>query len=160
MENITDLWCLFPHAVRLFWWEKLKFSAVLRIGWRTHSFLVFETKFELFCFSKLVNVIELNPDPFAGNEITKIEGLEGLQDLRELVLDRNKIKGLTEYSFMNQWNLVELHMEENRMRDLSHFQFLENLQRLYLGSNRLQVQIIWILFSINMLFLICQKINK
>ena len=88
---------------------------------------------------KLVNVIDLNPVPFAGNEITKIEGLEGLQDLRELVLDRNKIKGLTEYSFMNQWNLVELHMEENRMRDLSHFQFLENLQRLYLGSNRLQV---------------------
>ncbi|XP_033624638.1 leucine-rich repeat-containing protein 9-like [Asterias rubens] len=73
-----------------------------------------------------------------GNEISKVEGLESLQDLRELVLDRNKIKGLSEYSFMNQWNLVELHMEENRLRELSHFQYLENLQRLYLGSNRLQ----------------------
>ena len=28
----------------------------------------------------------------AGNEISKVEGLEGLQQLRELVLDRNKIK--------------------------------------------------------------------
>ncbi|XP_077863786.1 leucine-rich repeat-containing protein 9-like [Saccoglossus kowalevskii] len=73
-----------------------------------------------------------------GNEITKVEGLEGLQELRELVLDRNKIKGLNEYSFMNQWNLVELHMEENRLRDLSNFHHLETLQRLYLGMNRVQ----------------------
>ncbi|XP_038075835.1 leucine-rich repeat-containing protein 9-like [Patiria miniata] len=73
-----------------------------------------------------------------GNEISKVEGLDSLQDLREIVLDRNRIKGLSEYSFMNQWNLVELHMEENRLRDLSHLQYLENLQRLYLGSNRLQ----------------------
>ena len=75
-----------------------------------------------------------------GNEICKVEGLETLQDLRELVLDRNKIKDLSEYSFVNQWNLVELHIEENRLRDLSHLHFLENLQRLYLGSNRLQVR--------------------
>lgn len=27
-----------------------------------------------------------------GNEISKVEGLEGLQELREVVLDRNKIK--------------------------------------------------------------------
>ncbi|XP_077999840.1 leucine-rich repeat-containing protein 9-like isoform X2 [Glandiceps talaboti] len=73
-----------------------------------------------------------------GNDITKVEGLEGLQDLRELVLDRNKIKNLNEYSFMNQWNLVELHMEENRLRELSNFHHLENLQRLYLGMNRVQ----------------------
>ncbi|XP_078672195.1 leucine-rich repeat-containing protein 9-like isoform X1 [Branchiostoma floridae x Branchiostoma belcheri] len=73
-----------------------------------------------------------------GNEITKVEGLEGLQDLRELVLDRNKIKALAEGSFINQWNLQELHMEENRLRDLSHLSYLENLQRLYLGMNRIQ----------------------
>jgi len=41
-------------------------------------------------------------------------GLDGLHDLRELVLDKNKIKMLTEHSFTNQWNLQELHMEENR----------------------------------------------
>ena len=74
-----------------------------------------------------------------GNEISKVEGLDGLHDLRELVLDRNKIKGLTELSFINQWNLQELHIEENRLRELANLGHLENLQRLYLGSNRLQV---------------------
>ena len=65
--------------------------------------------------------------------------MESLHDLRELVLDRNKIKGVYETSFINQWNLQELHMEENRLRDLANFNCLENLQRLYLGSNRIQV---------------------
>jgi Leucine-rich repeat (LRR) protein len=74
-----------------------------------------------------------------GNEIQKVEGLESLHDLRELVLDRNKIKNLNETSFINQWNLQELHMEENRLRDLTYFNCLENLHRLYLGSNRIQV---------------------
>ena len=69
----------------------------------------------------------------------KIEGLEGLQDLRELVLDRNKIKNIGEYSFINQWNLQELHLEENRLKDLSNLCCLENLQRLFLGMNRIQV---------------------
>ncbi|KAL4237983.1 Leucine-rich repeat-containing protein 9 [Mactra antiquata] len=73
-----------------------------------------------------------------GNEIQKVEGLENLHDLRELVLDRNKIKNLNEGSFINQWNLQELHMEENRLRELTYFNCLENLQRLYLGSNRVQ----------------------
>ena len=40
-----------------------------------------------------------------GNEISRVEGLEGLQDLRELVLDRNRIKSLTELSLTSQWNL-------------------------------------------------------
>ncbi|KAL8572554.1 hypothetical protein ACOMHN_040458 [Nucella lapillus] len=73
-----------------------------------------------------------------GNEITKVEGLEGLHDLRELVLDRNKIKVISEYAFANQWNLQELHMEENRLREVFPLGCLENLQRLYLGSNRIQ----------------------
>ncbi|XP_052769048.1 leucine-rich repeat-containing protein 9-like isoform X3 [Mya arenaria] len=73
-----------------------------------------------------------------GNEIQKVEGMEHLHDLRELVLDRNKIKSVCEMSFINQWNLQELHMEENRLRELANFNCLENLQRLYLGSNRIQ----------------------
>lgn len=74
-----------------------------------------------------------------GNEISKIDGLEGLQQLRELVLDRNKIKAVSECSFINQWQLQELHIEENRVRDLSNLVSLENLQRLFLGMNRIQV---------------------
>lgn len=73
-----------------------------------------------------------------GNEISKIEGLEGLQELRELVLDRNKIKSISCTSFTSQWNLTELHMEENRIRELNHLEPLQNLQRLYLGMNRVQ----------------------
>ncbi|KAK6181978.1 hypothetical protein SNE40_009753 [Patella caerulea] len=64
--------------------------------------------------------------------------MDGLHELRELVLDRNKIKGVSELSFINQWNLQELHLEENRLRDLTNMGCLENLQRLYLGSNRIQ----------------------
>ncbi|EDV23284.1 uncharacterized protein TRIADDRAFT_10167, partial [Trichoplax adhaerens] len=73
-----------------------------------------------------------------GNEIAKIEGLEGLSELRELVLDRNKIKTISENSFVNQWRLMELHLEENRIRDLSNFHGLDSLQRLYLSSNKIQ----------------------
>ncbi|XP_056023048.1 leucine-rich repeat-containing protein 9-like isoform X3 [Ostrea edulis] len=73
-----------------------------------------------------------------GNEISKVEGMEGLHDLRELVLDRNKIKVITELSFANQWNLQELHIEENRVRELSYLNCMDNLQRLYMGSNRVQ----------------------
>ena len=79
-----------------------------------------------------------------GNEISKVEGLENLKELLELVLDRNKIKALTEFSFIAQRHLQELHMEENRLRSLAHFQCLENMQRLFLGMNRIQVGFIHI----------------
>ena len=59
--------------------------------------------------------------------------------MRELVLDRNKIKNVGEYSFVNQWNLQELHLEENRIKDLVNIGSLESLHRLYLGMNRIQV---------------------
>ena len=77
----------------------------------------------------------------AGNEISQVCGLEMLQDLRELVLDRNKIKAIGETSFASQWNLQELHLEENRLKELSYMGCLENLQRLFLGMNRLQVRV-------------------
>ncbi|XP_078381877.1 leucine-rich repeat-containing protein 9-like isoform X2 [Oculina patagonica] len=73
-----------------------------------------------------------------GNDISKVEGLEGLQQLRELVLDRNKIKNISSTSFASQWNVTELHMEENRIRELNHLEPLQNLERLYLGMNRIQ----------------------
>ena len=75
----------------------------------------------------------------AGNDIMQIAGLEMQHELRELVLDRNKIKSIGEHSFTSQWNLLELHLEENRLKDLTHIGCLENLQRLFLGMNRIQV---------------------
>jgi Leucine-rich repeat (LRR) protein len=77
---------------------------------------------------------------FSGNEISKIEGLEGLSGLRELVLDRNRIKFVHDTSFLSQWNLVELHLEENRIKELTNLHVLGNLQRLFLGMNRVQVK--------------------
>ncbi|CAF3373605.1 unnamed protein product [Rotaria socialis] len=73
-----------------------------------------------------------------GNEISKIEGLEALRNLRELVLDKNKIRVITETSFFFQTNLVELHLEENRLRELSYFDRMIKLEKLFLGSNKIQ----------------------
>jgi len=73
-----------------------------------------------------------------GNEIVRVEGLEGLAELRELVLDRNKIKFVGDNSFIDQYRLSELHMEENRLRDVANLHHLHSLQRLYLGMNRIQ----------------------
>jgi len=74
-----------------------------------------------------------------GNEITKVEGLESLRNLRELVLDKNKIRVITETSFFFQTNLIELHLEENRIRELTYFDRMIKLEKLFLGSNKVQV---------------------
>ncbi|XP_043929516.1 leucine-rich repeat-containing protein 9 [Protopterus annectens] len=73
-----------------------------------------------------------------GNEITQLEGLEGLHHLRELVLDHNRIKVINENSFTGQKCLLELHLEENRIRELSNLNPLLKLQRLFLGFNKIQ----------------------
>ncbi len=51
---------------------------------------------------------------FVGNEISRVDGLNGLYSLTELVLDRNKIKMISEYSLVDLGQLRELHIEENR----------------------------------------------
>lgn len=68
-----------------------------------------------------------------------MDGLEGLQQLRELVLDRNRIKTLADNAFIAQNILLELHLEENRIRELSHLEPLTELRKLFLGMNKLQV---------------------
>ncbi|GCC24803.1 hypothetical protein chiPu_0003205 [Chiloscyllium punctatum] len=44
-----------------------------------------------------------------------------------------------ENSFLGQTSLIELHLEENRMRDLNNLYPLVKLQRLFLGVNKIQV---------------------
>uniref|UniRef100_A0A8D2KR37 Leucine rich repeat containing 9 n=1 Tax=Varanus komodoensis TaxID=61221 RepID=A0A8D2KR37_VARKO len=73
-----------------------------------------------------------------GNEISQIEGLDGLQLLQELVLDHNRVKTINENSFAKQSSLVALHLEENRLRELNNLQNLGKLQKLFLGLNRIQ----------------------
>uniref|UniRef100_A0A669EAH4 Leucine rich repeat containing 9 n=1 Tax=Oreochromis niloticus TaxID=8128 RepID=A0A669EAH4_ORENI len=73
-----------------------------------------------------------------GNEITQVEGLEGLRQLRELVLNRNRIKTLTKNSFAAQALLLELHLAQNRIRELNHLDPLIELCKLSLDMNKLQ----------------------
>ncbi|XP_037343021.2 leucine-rich repeat-containing protein 9 [Pungitius pungitius] len=72
------------------------------------------------------------------NEISQVEGLEGLHQLRELVLDRNRIKVLADNSFIAQNVLLELHLADNRIRELNHLEPLTELRKLFLGMNKLQ----------------------
>ncbi|XP_075874195.1 leucine-rich repeat-containing protein 9 isoform X2 [Nelusetta ayraudi] len=73
-----------------------------------------------------------------GNEISQVEGLEGLYQLKELVLDKNRIKALSETSFIAQSALLELHLAENRIRELNHLEPLTELRKLFLTMNKLQ----------------------
>ncbi|KAM6912256.1 leucine-rich repeat-containing protein 9 [Xenentodon cancila] len=73
-----------------------------------------------------------------GNEISQVQGLDGLHQLRQLVLDRNRIKGLNKNSFTAQSVLVELHLAQNQIRDLNHLDPLFELRKLFLGTNKLQ----------------------
>ena len=47
------------------------------------------------------------------------------------------VQNIQEDSFYGLDNLKELHLEENRLRDLSNFTQLSSLERLYLGLNRI-----------------------
>ncbi|KAF5406110.1 hypothetical protein PHET_00332 [Paragonimus heterotremus] len=71
------------------------------------------------------------------NEITSITGLEGLQQMRELVLDGNKIKEISGISFLYNWSLQEIHLEYNRLRELQQLNGMETLKRLYVAGNKL-----------------------
>ncbi|XP_028935145.1 leucine-rich repeat-containing protein 9 isoform X3 [Ornithorhynchus anatinus] len=73
-----------------------------------------------------------------GNEISQVEGLEGLHKLQELVLDHNRIKAITDTAFAKPNSLLVLHLEENRLRQLTHLQPLMKLEKLFLGHNKIQ----------------------
>eukprot|EP00931_Biecheleriopsis_adriatica_P065110 TRINITY_DN39743_c0_g1_i1.p1 TRINITY_DN39743_c0_g1~~TRINITY_DN39743_c0_g1_i1.p1 ORF type:complete len:1541 (+),score=395.74 TRINITY_DN39743_c0_g1_i1:64-4686(+) len=71
-----------------------------------------------------------------GNEITKIEGLNHLDQLRELVIDKNKVKMIDEKSFEGLKALRELRAEDNGLKSLSNLSPLPRLRALYLSLNR------------------------
>ncbi|XP_065183310.1 leucine-rich repeat-containing protein 9-like [Sycon ciliatum] len=73
-----------------------------------------------------------------GNRIIHVEGLEQNYHLKELVLDRNLIKELSLNSFLSQFKLTQLHLEENRLKSLLHLDPLKNLERLYIGKNQIR----------------------
>ncbi|RNF26501.1 putative leucine-rich repeat protein (LRRP) [Trypanosoma conorhini] len=73
-----------------------------------------------------------------GNEITSIDqGLQGLTDLRELLLDNNKLRALGPDCFANNLQLTDISAEENFIRSTEGLQPLSRLRVLVLASNRL-----------------------
>jgi len=71
-----------------------------------------------------------------GNEITRLEGLSHMEQLRELVLDKNKVKQVDEGSFEGLRSLRELRMDDNGLKSLSNFGPLPRLRALHLSLNR------------------------
>ncbi|XP_018652407.1 hypothetical protein Smp_124590 [Schistosoma mansoni] len=71
------------------------------------------------------------------NELYTIHGIEHLTELKELVVDNNKIKYLNEITFLYNWTLNEIHLENNRLNELNQFNQLNNLKRLYIDYNKL-----------------------
>ncbi|XP_073751396.1 leucine-rich repeat-containing protein 9 isoform X4 [Callorhinus ursinus] len=73
-----------------------------------------------------------------GNEISQIEGLDNLVVLQELVVDHNRIRAFNDSAFAKPSSLLALHLEENRLRELSKLQPLVKLEKLFLGYNKIQ----------------------
>uniref|UniRef100_A0A8I3PAW5 Leucine rich repeat containing 9 n=1 Tax=Canis lupus familiaris TaxID=9615 RepID=A0A8I3PAW5_CANLF len=73
-----------------------------------------------------------------GNEISQIEGLDNLVVLQELVVDHNRIRAFNDSAFAKPSSLLALHLEENRLRELSRLQPLVKLEKLFLGYNKIQ----------------------
>nr|CDS15005.1 leucine rich repeat containing protein 9 [Echinococcus granulosus] len=72
------------------------------------------------------------------NAISTLSGLVEMDNLRHLVLDRNKFRKLLAAEFIGLSRLVELHLEGNRLREIPSMEHLEELCHLYLGENKLE----------------------
>eukprot|EP00898_Chlorokybus_atmophyticus_P004184 jgi/Chlat1/4767/Chrsp308S04732 len=72
------------------------------------------------------------------NGISRVEGLDSLSMLQELVLDRNCVRGMEAGSMRGLGNLRELRLEDNGMRTLAHIGVgAPRLRSLHLGGNRI-----------------------
>lgn len=72
------------------------------------------------------------------NELQFIQrGLENLPELRELLLDQNKLRGLGSDSFAANRKLIILSAENNALRSVEGLQRCRALEQLRLGANRL-----------------------
>lgn len=71
------------------------------------------------------------------NEISKVDGLNSLSNLKELVLDGNKIKYVNPSAFVGLTQLQELRIEENGLRSLANLHPLVSLNSLQVGTNRI-----------------------
>jgi Leucine-rich repeat (LRR) protein len=82
---------------------------------------------------------ELRVLTLESNELTKVDGLNGLPALQQLVLSKNKIKRLEPNgrSFAGLNELRGLQLEENGLRSLAGLGTLPKLRALFLAYNRI-----------------------
>jgi hypothetical protein len=66
-----------------------------------------------------------------------LDGLEALSQVRELVLDKNKIRHVDFGALLPLVNLRELRVEENGLKSLSNLVPLPRLQALHFGATRI-----------------------
>jgi Leucine-rich repeat (LRR) protein len=71
------------------------------------------------------------------NELQRIDGLDALPNLRELVLDRNKLRAVDNNSFQGTPFLRQLSCDENSIKTLDGLRPLQYLQRVSFASNRI-----------------------
>ncbi|DBA66636.1 TPA: Leucine-rich repeat-containing protein 9 [Trebouxia sp. C0005] len=72
-----------------------------------------------------------------GNKLTRVDGLQTLHSLRELILDHNILKSLDPGCFASVPRLRRLHLGHNGLRSLAHLSNLTRLQFLHFGANRI-----------------------
>ena len=72
-----------------------------------------------------------------GNKLTRVDGLQTLHSLRELILDHNLLKSLDPGCFVGLPRLRRLHLGHNGLRSLAHLSNLTRLQFLHFGANRI-----------------------
>ncbi|DBA94023.1 TPA: Leucine-rich repeat-containing protein 9 [Trebouxia sp. C0004] len=72
-----------------------------------------------------------------GNKLTRVDGLQTLHSLRELILDHNILKCLDPSCFASVPRLRRLHLGHNGLRSLAHLSSLTRLQFLHFGANRI-----------------------
>ena len=71
------------------------------------------------------------------NDVSTLEGFEEFPSLIELVLDRNKVKYIADKDLTSLKNILELHLEENRLKFLPDLSGLVSVHRLFLANNRI-----------------------
>lgn len=71
------------------------------------------------------------------NDISSTRGLTGISDIRDIVLDGNRIREIDDGTLGTCPRLQELHLRGNRLKSLGGLKMVDRLKRLFVGDNRI-----------------------